>query len=365
VAYLCAGGSLIGGVCAVILYFVAPNLQNPSDKYKQYYVVKILATKKRKPHRPRRHSITIGEVKHIVGYLTETDTFPNDMKDGSEQSGPPKLMDILWPADQGKWHDTGSLPKDFFSKLVSHSATLVPIEEGHPGLENAPDNIFLANKTVRNEFAKNTTVDLERIWEIREAALPKSRTTSDAQKPKSRTPSDAPKPKGLEPYRSKSRAVSDVSSLDWQRPKKKPAKGLKSSEPTKTKSLLLSPHQPPQERHKKRSLLPRVDTKTTDDAIPEEVWTPVELDLAEPRLRTTSDLTHTNWNRYGKLQSPPPSLTINARATDNKRPSPDISTEILTIPVVTPIIIEPPDSGPSEILKPTTHPVDNPNKLQD
>jgi len=50
------------------------------------------------------------------------------------------------------------------------------------------------------------------------------------------------------------------------------------------------------------------ETKTTDDAVKEEVWTPVDLEN-EPRLRTTSDLTHTNWSKYGKIQTPPPSLS--------------------------------------------------------
>jgi len=46
VAFLCAGGSVIGIACCIALFFIAYHLQKPSEKYKQYYIVKIVTKKK-------------------------------------------------------------------------------------------------------------------------------------------------------------------------------------------------------------------------------------------------------------------------------------------------------------------------------
>lgn len=184
----------------------------------------------------------------------------------------------------------------------------MPIEEGHPALERAPDEL-LPSSAVQSELDKST-IDLGKILQRREEApsYPKSRTTSDAPKPALVVNShDA---------HNKSRAISDVSGLDWKRTRKPTSPPPKISKETKKKppqSLPSSQTQylsPPKPKPKK-PLSVKVyqnETKTTDDAIPEEVWTPVDTQ-DEPRLRTTSDVTHTNWSKYGKIQTPQPSMS--------------------------------------------------------
>jgi len=135
-------------------------------------------SRKQRPYIPRRHSFTLGDEKKFKGYLTETDI--DELYDATKEQAEPKLFGVGSGASH-KMLITASLPKDFFSDLVEHSATLVPVEEGHPDLER--DDI-LSDVDLDYEDFDHKEPDLQKIWNITEAKS-QSRRESEAVKPTS------------------------------------------------------------------------------------------------------------------------------------------------------------------------------------
>jgi hypothetical protein len=160
---------------------------------------------------------------------------------------------------------TASLPKDFFSKLVSHSATLVPVEEGHPALDRED---VLSEADIAEDLEKDK-VDLPKIWTLTEA---RSRGNSDAvrpnfnsspRSPRSRTVSDATQSPKL-------RTVSDATA--FKKPKRSPHSRI--VDPSQTiPSLIVTPA-----------------SKTTDDVAPPDIWVPEQTEDPTPRGRAQSDV---------------------------------------------------------------------------
>lgn len=72
-SFVCSASSLIGMGCAVALYFLEPKLQNPSEVYRKYYVVKVAMRKKARTLKSvgKRHSITVGEVPYLREYIEQ------------------------------------------------------------------------------------------------------------------------------------------------------------------------------------------------------------------------------------------------------------------------------------------------------
>jgi hypothetical protein len=225
----------------------------------------------------------------------------------------PKLIDIYTEDNDPNWPKTGSLPKDFFSKLVHHSAELVQLEEGDPDIYR-DDVVSAAEK----EDLEKEIIDLPTLWRKREES--KSRTTSDAPKPmfsipeilqpKSRTTSDAPKPIFTIPeiLQPKSRSTSDAPKPIFSIPEIIQPKKLRSTSDAGTATPIPIRRSSSTRRRsetkkkfnisKKDTLLnvpvSRFGSQTTDDtARDEETWVPDENQSDHPRYRTTSDVTST------------------------------------------------------------------------
>jgi len=242
VAYMCGAGAVIGIICCIILYIKYPSLQNPSDKYKLYYIVKIVTKKKQnKITLQRRHSFTMGDEKKLAPYLTETD-LENLHNTEIEPESKPILIDIQEEKDEPDWK-SGSLPKDFFSRLVQHSAELIPVEQ--EGSHNFLSHILSEDEIGEEIDHDNQSIDLANIWRKRtlsQASSPKNLLPiPKIRLPKSRTPSD----------------VSDISPIGkiFQARKSESRPRRKSSRVQKDNTIV--------------SVGKRVVSKTTDDAQPE------------------------------------------------------------------------------------------------
>jgi len=146
-SYVCSASALIGMACAVALYFIEPKLQNPSEVYRKYYVVKI-AMRKKHGHAlsnvGKRHSITVGEVPYLRKFIEKSKgQRVDDLL--SEDQTEPKLLDAVRDYQAGGIQGTAvvgssapgtstSLPSDFWSSMVSKEIEVQKIHDSQVDL---------------------------------------------------------------------------------------------------------------------------------------------------------------------------------------------------------------------------------------
>jgi len=117
--------------------------------------------------------------KKFKDFLTDSDI--NELYSPSNTE--PKLFKVR-EATTEKFHESASLPKDFFSQLIHHTANLIPVEEGHPDFDR--DDLFSQTDFGEEEMDLQK-IDLPTMWNIHEE---RTRGLSEATRPKMRTLSE-------------------------------------------------------------------------------------------------------------------------------------------------------------------------------
>jgi len=141
VAYFCAAMCLTGLISIFVLFIIVPKLQDPSDKFKKYYIVKIVTKRKKQPPMMRRHSIIFNDVKYIVNYLNETDQ--EDLLDHEQlfNEKNPVFFDLMLDETEVTYPSRNvlsqSLPKNFFSDTRVTELSLTQVQEDDAEYDSA------------------------------------------------------------------------------------------------------------------------------------------------------------------------------------------------------------------------------------